>query len=138
MAKNPTAAATPALAFKIDTGVALPPIQRLQGAQASPYSVAMKAMALGKDDKALQSFFIPADVPATITDPAEREKAAKDEARKISNRVSGIARRLSEEKDASGKQYAFAIRSRQEDGKIGVRVYRVAPPTPAPTPAPAA
>ena len=118
--------------FTVDFGDAPPPIQRLAGGASSPYTPVLKAMPAPQDGKVAQ-FFIKADVPASITDAKERERALKDEARKISNRVSGISRRLMEEKDANGVLYNFALRTQTDkDGNIGVRVYRIAPATPKP------
>lgn len=123
MAKAPqNTAANPAVLFKIEMGEAPPAIQRLVGGAKSPYSDFMKAMPAPKNGKYSQ-FFIPTEVPATITDAAEREKAGKDAARKIANRVSGVARRITKE-DAT---VAYAIRTRVENGVHGVRVYRTDP-----------
>jgi hypothetical protein len=112
-----------ALAFKIEEGVELPAKERgFKEGKSSPYADNMKAMLV--TDK-IQSFFIDAEsgVPASITTPDERGKAAKDEARKISNRVSGLARRL-QKADASK---AYTLRVRTENGKLGVRVYCIKP-----------
>jgi len=68
-------------------------------------------------------FFVAVSVPDSITDPAERDKALKDEARKASNRLSGIARRVAKA-DAS---LNFALRTKVQDDKMGIVVYRIAP-----------
>lgn len=118
MAKAPE---TTTPAFNVETGIALPPIQRLSGGgKESPYAKVMKSLKLGTSEKTIQSFFIPANVPATLKGE-EKTKAANEEVRKISNRVSGIARRLAKQ-DA---QMRFTLRSREENGQLGVRVYRV-------------
>src|SRR5688572_20932902 len=115
----------PVLPFTIDMGIALPAMTRAVGktGEENPITAMMKALPLGEDETKLASFFIPAPEPAsTITDAAEREKATKENARKITNQVSAAARRL-QKKDAA---LAFAQRTRTEDGKLGVRVFRVA------------
>lgn len=131
MAKAP---ATESL-FKIELGAPPPAPTRSGGGKASVYADAMKGMPVPKGDKTAQ-FFIVAAVPAAITDPAERTKAMKEEARKISNRLSGTARRLSDQKDTNGVPYAFALRTQTlDDGAtVGVRVYRVNLPEPKPAP----
>jgi hypothetical protein len=129
MAKAATAAkpAEPQVAtvggFKIETGIPLPTIERKVGASSSPYAEPMKALPLGSTPETVASFFVPATVPNTITDPAEKAKALRDEARKISNRISGISRRLTK----ADPTLAFALRTKEENGNVGVRVYRVAP-----------
>lgn len=131
--------AVPGLAFQIDEGIALPAITRgaPAGREPSAYATAMKALKPVDDPTKYQSFFIPADdVPATITDENERKKWLTDQTRKISNRVSGIARRM-QKADAN---VAFAIRTMTNSaGKTGVRVFRVkAEPKAATAPAAAA
>lgn len=122
-------------AFAITVGSAPPAITRgafgREGATVNPYTVTMKGMPVPEGGVYAQGWIV-ADVPATITDPAERLKAGKEEARKLSNRISGIARRLSDEKDADGNYYTYAIRTREENGVWGVRVYRIAPAAPVP------
>lgn len=138
MAKASTPATAPVASFKIETGVALPTVTRAVGAASSPFTEPMKGMAVPKaeDGSDMQSFFVPVTVPASITDAAEREKTAKEEARKTSNRISGIKRRLEDQVDADNVPYAFALRTKQEKvGKEtvwGVRVYRIAPAPKAP------
>lgn len=108
--------------FKIEMGEAPPPVQRLgAGGDTSPYTQAMKDMPLPNAGEPIPQFFVPADVPESIKDAKEREKAAKESARKISNRISGIARRLNKQ-DA---KFNFALRTRTENGVVGVRVYRM-------------
>ena len=124
-AADTNAAAAPA--FTVEVGSPPPAIQRMVGGASSPYTPVMKSMPAPQGDKVAQ-FFVKAEVPTTITDATEREKAAKDEARKISNRISGIARRLTKD-DAS---LNFALRTQKDaQGNLGVRVYRVAAAAPA-------
>lgn len=108
--------------FTVTFGDAPPVLARKIGAESSPYSVAMKGMPAPANGKIAQ-FFVPAPTNSNITDPDEQAKYKSAEARKITNRISGIARRL-KKADAS---MVFAMRTREEDGKLGVRVYRVAP-----------
>jgi len=128
MAKEVTSkpAASP---FKIETGVALPAITRLGGGgQPSPLLVTMKALAApvtdAKGNTKYQSFVVPVGaVPATITDPKEQAKYVSGEQRKIANRASSAARRISKD----DKTFAFAVRAVNENGAAGVRIFRVAP-----------
>jgi hypothetical protein len=72
----------------------------------------------------IAEFFVAVSIPDSITDPTEREKALKEEARKTSNRLSGIARRVA----GADPSANFALRTRnagQEGG--GIVVYRIAP-----------
>lgn len=125
MAKNTTPAAT-AGAFAVESGVELPAITRAVGKTTSPYTESMNALKLPEpyDPKKLNSFFIPASAADNITDANEKAKALKEDARKISNRVSGIARRLTKGKT---DELAFAVRTTEKDGHPGVRVFRVKP-----------
>lgn len=78
------------------------------------------------------SFFVPAEVPATITDPAEREKAAKDQCAKLVNRFTSVSRRV---RKNHGETHDFTFRkSRDPDatdgaGAWGIIVYRIEPGT---------
>lgn len=141
-ASNPAPVASP---FTVETGVDLPAIVRAVGRATSPYAPVMSSLQLPSpyDAKKLQSFFVAASAPDSVTDPAEKSKAFKEDARKIANRVSGIARRLVKGKEA---ELAYAIRTGTWNGQYGVRVYRVqatpktapaAPATPAPQSTPA-
>lgn len=96
--------------FKIETGIELPPRTRLGGG-GDTTNYPFKEMPVGA------SFLTEVNVPATITDAKERDKAFKEEARKVSNKLSGAIRRFKKSNDG----YNFAIRT--VDG--GVRVWRV-------------
>lgn len=129
------AAAAPAVAaaaspFTVTFGSAPAPTTRKVGIESSPYSGVMKSMPAPAGGSVAQ-FFIPAEATAGLTDAGEKQKSAAENARKITNRISGIARRL-KKSDASMN---FAMRTVTENGQLGVRVYRVeaAPAAPAPT-----
>lgn len=124
----PVATATASVSpFKIEVGAPPPAIERKVGQPSSPFTAAMKSLPAPSGDQVAQ-FFVPIDpIAATVTDPTEKAQAEKDAARKLSNRISGISRRVSEEIDGTGTQYAFALRTKIENGVMGVRVYRVAP-----------
>lgn len=62
------------------------------------------------------------DAPSEITDDAQRKQWASDQAKKMTNRLSGITRRISK-KDAGKK---FTVRAVENNGKAGVAVYRIA------------
>jgi hypothetical protein len=74
-------------------------------------------------DGHVAEFFVPVSIPDSITDPAERDKALKEEARKTSNRLSGIARRVA----GADPSANFALRTKTEGDKMGIVVYRIAP-----------
>lgn len=114
-AKQPAAKTeASAPAFTLDEGLAVPSIQRVGGV-ASQYPF--------KDMKVGTSFLLPVKVPDTIKDADEREAAFKEEARKLSNRISGATRRFKERNEG----YDFAIRTVNNDELgSGVRVWRVA------------
>ena len=79
------------------------------------------------------SFLETVNVPESIKDDAEREKAFNDLCRKLSNSLSGAGRRVSKA-DAA---YNFEVRT-VNDPKLGkgVRIWRTAPKTAAaPSPA---
>lgn len=130
MAKSPSTAkpaAAPAAvsgfaALSIRFGDAPAPIERKVGGEKSPYGALMESMP-APDGGKFANFFVPAEQPAaTITDATERAKALKDNARKLSNSLSGLSRRITK-KDAK----AFALRTKEENGVLGVVVYRVEP-----------
>lgn len=76
------------------------------------------------------SFLETVNVPESIKDDAEREKAFNDLCRKLSNSLSGAGRRVSKA-DAA---YNFEVRT-VNDPKLGkgVRIWRTAPKTAAAT-----
>lgn len=87
-----------------------------------------------------KSFLEEVTVPETITDANERKTAFKEEARRVSNRVSGTIRRL--RKDHPERNYAIRTVNDTKMGQ-GVRVWREADSATtttaaAPEPAPAA
>lgn len=134
MAKAP---ATPASPFKIEFGAPPPAITRAGGGKTSVYSEVMKTMSPPDAKGKIAQFFVAATAPDSITDATERKAALKEEARKISNRISGTARRLTGTKDANDVEYAFAMRTQTDDaGNVGVRVYRVAATAPTTAPLP--
>jgi hypothetical protein len=61
------------------------------------------------------------DAPAEITGDAERAQWQKDEARKMTNRFSGIVRRIAKK----NPELAFTVRTVEHNGALGVGVYRV-------------
>lgn len=130
MAKNtaptPAPAAPPPLVlggFQIDFGVPLPASRRFASdGKDNPIRTAMDGLP-APDGERVASFFLAAEVADTITDATERAKAARDNARKTANRLSTLVRRIVK----ADPSKAFAIRSVEEHGKIGIRVYRVAP-----------
>lgn len=77
-------------------------------------------------------FFVPADVPDTITDPAERDKAAKDFCTKLINRFTSVARRIRKD---HGETHDFTFRKARDPeaedgtGQWGIVVYRIQPGT---------
>ena len=121
MASTPTKAAAPT--FKVEKGIELPAATRGgRKGEPSPYATIMQAMtpASGKN---MQSFFVPAAAPDGITDAAERTKAFNDNARKLTNRIGGLARRLKK----TDPTRDYAIRVMPDGDRIGVRVFCVAP-----------
>lgn len=128
MAKAPAAAPQASSMVgnvKIETGVSLPPVTRGFGAskEPNPYIEVLDKMQVSADPNKLQSFFIEAKAPDSITDPGEKTKAANEEARKTANRMSGLIRRLYGENTEKG----FALRKVTENGKTGVRIFCVKP-----------
>lgn len=102
---------------------------RRVGASESPEVAAIRALPAPKDGKFGAKVYPIPQPAATITDAAEREKAIKEEGRKMTNRFSGIVRRLAK-KDAA---LAYTIRTSVLNDVPVVIVYRVAP-KPADTP----
>jgi hypothetical protein len=109
---------------------------RGKGGAENPYKkfmLEMPAPAKGKGKDAPVSyaqFFVPSVVKETITDPAEREKAAKDGCAKLINRFTSIGRHIKKANAA----YEFTYRkardpSDPENGEWGILVYRIAPRT---------
>jgi len=121
MAKG-VATPAPEGGYQVVYGKGPPEIVRRAGAATSPVADTMKTMPAPANGQVAE-FFVAVSVPDTITDPAERDKALKDEARKASNRLSGIARRVAKA-DAS---LNFALRTKVQDDKMGIVVYRIAP-----------
>lgn len=77
---------------------------------------------------AFASFFIPADqAPATVTDADERRKVAKANARKTTNNIGTLKRKIAK----ADPTFNFTTREVEENGVLGVRVYRIAPEAPA-------
>jgi len=111
------AAAAPAPAasgFKLETGFDIPAAQRIGGGQSSNWPF--------KDMQPGQSFLVPVNVPDTIKGDDERATAFKEQARKVSNRVSGAIRRF--KNSHAGTDFAIRTVNDETLGK-GVRVWRV-------------
>lgn len=98
--------------FEFETGVAIPPAAR--NVRISEIGQKLAAMPVGA------SFLEPVEVPDTIKDAGERAKAFKDEARKVSNRLSGATRRFRE----ANPGFAFLLRTVDDATGKGVRVWR--------------
>lgn len=114
MAKTPTPAATSGFAFDLDLPV--PALTRRVGST-SDTAEKLKAMPVGA------SFLEAVTVPETIKDADEREKAFKEAARTVSNRLSGAVRRFKKAEPS----YEFVMRTVNDDKMgHGVRVWRVA------------
>ena len=134
MAKAPnTPAASPAIAAsgasgEFDLGLEVPAVKRSTGNGGnSERRDKLMRMPIGA------SFLETVNVPESIKDDAEREKAFNDLCRKLSNSLSGAGRRVSKA-DAA---YNFEVRT-VNDPKLGkgVRIWRTAPKTAAaPSPA---
>jgi hypothetical protein len=129
-AAPPLPVAVPKLPFKIEVGVALPERKRIGNTtgEPSPYVEFMKSMpapVVATDGSTTYaSFFIPAEqAPTTVTDPGEREKVNKANARKTTNNIGAISRRI-RKGDAA---FNYSSREVVENGVLGVRVFRVAP-----------
>jgi hypothetical protein len=130
--KNAPAQPAPAnlTPFAIRMGGPPPAPKRGITGEESAVTKLIKSMpAPSPDGTQIASFFVPcteAEIPATITDPKEREKALSDIVRKKMNQLSGTTRRVTKG-DATK---AFAVRATTENGVRGVGVWRisVAPP----------
>lgn len=119
---KPASAKPAAAAFEIKKGFPLPPRSRPEGGGASsPYILTMKALKLGKKAEDLECFDVPVNVGDHIR-VEERPRAIKEEAKKINNRISGAARRVSKADPA----FKFAARTIVENGNTVVRVFRIA------------
>ena len=124
MAKAPnTPAASPATAAsgEFDLGLEVPAVKRSTGNGGnSERRDKLMRMPIGA------SFLETVNVPESIKDDAEREKAFNDLCRKLSNSLSGAGRRVSKA-DAA---YNFEVRT-VNDPKLGkgVRIWRTAPAT---------
>lgn len=125
MAKTPT----PELPYKIETSTVVPPIARSGGAggQPSPMLTVMKALPAPTKSGVVSFFFVPVGVmPDTIKEPTEQKKWTTGEQRKLANRASSAARRITKD----DKTYNIAIRAVTDATKgAGINVYRVAPTT---------
>jgi len=100
--------------FTFDTGLDVPAMTR--GSRTSETASKLAAMPVGA------SFLEPVEVPATIKDPAEREKVFKEKARTVSNRLSGAIRRFKKNNEG----FEFAMRTVNDaTAGTGVRVWRV-------------
>lgn len=105
--------------FTFDTGLDVPPAAR--SAKASSETMKkLKAMPVGA------SFIEPVAVPDTITDEAERTKSFTEQARRVTNRLSGAVRRLRNANDGelSGRAYAMRTVNDPSGLGVGVRVWR--------------
>lgn len=75
-------------------------------------------------------FFVAAEVPPTITDPAEREAAAKDEASKLVNKFTQVSRRIRKTQGATHDYTFRKVRDPEAPegtGDWGLVVYRIEP-----------
>jgi len=100
--------------FTFDTGLDVPAMTR--GSRTSETASKLAAMPVGA------SFLEPVEIPATIKDPAEREKVFKEKARTVSNRLSGAIRRF---KKNNPEGFEFAMRTVDDPALgAGVRVWR--------------
>ena len=100
--------------FTFDTGLEVPATAR--PSRTSETAEKLAAMPVGA------SFLEPVAVPDTIEDSAERQKVFKENARTVSNRLSGAIRRF---KKRNPEGFAFAMRTVDSpDLGTGVRVWR--------------
>lgn len=143
-ATAPAPAAAVVSPFAIEEGIALPAVVRgvPSGDGESPYVTAMKSLPLATDPAKIASFLVPLDtMPDSMSASSDAEKAKwkGENARKLSNRISGAKRRLV--KGDATRDYAIRTWSDTDGNTVGVRVFCVAPkaaPAPAtPPPAPA-
>lgn len=133
MAKSAIKSTVAGTAFAIRFGDAPAPIERKIGGEKSPYATAMEDMPAPNGNQ-FANFFVPVPQPdAAITDAGERAKAFNENARKLANSLSGLSRRITK-KDATK---AFALRKKDENGVLGVVVYRINPSAPKPAAQPA-
>lgn len=95
--------------FVLETGIDIPARTRF-GGEGTETSYPFADMTAG------QSFLMPVSVPETIKDEKEKAKAFKEEARKLSNRISGAIRRFKKNNPGAN----FAVRTVDN----GVRVWR--------------
>lgn len=102
----------------------------------------MPAPAVAKDAKGkpikdgeiqFSQFFVPAEVPATITDPAERDKEASVNTKRLVNRFTAVSRRIRKD---HGETHDFTFRKARDpnaengtQGDWGIIVYRIQPGT---------
>lgn len=108
--KEPTATK-----FKYDADLPIPPITRGAAAANSERTEALMNMPVGL------SYLEEVHVPENITDPAERAKSFSEAARKLSNSLSGAARRIRNR----NPEYVFETRIvNDEKYGHGVRVWR--------------
>lgn len=129
MASDKTAKAPETNPYAVTFGAPPPPVQRIGGGgNAGPLHAAMQSMPTpGKEG--VPQFFAPADpAPSTITDPGEQSKAVKENARKLSNKLSGMARRITKQDEDTGAKPVrkYALRTLTHNGALGVMVYRTA------------
>ncbi len=129
--KNEAPAETNATAGDFDWADELPAATRKVGAETSPEVATLSSLPAPANGKFARKWFAVEGVPATITDEAEKAKATKEALRKMTNRFSGIVRRL-QKKDATK---AYVIRTIENNGVAGVAVYRVEPAATPATPA---
>lgn len=117
----------------LQTTTALPEIARVGGRSAGTnvyqqFMMDMPAPANGKGKGAPMQyawFFVPSEVPDTITDEAEREKAAKANTSKLVNRFTSLSRRI---RKNNSETHDFTFRKMKNDeGQWGLAVYRVPP-----------
>lgn len=108
--------------FTISFGAAPAAVQRVGAKGNSPFVEAIKALPAPQGGQ-FASFFVATPAPDGITDADERVKASKEAQKKMGNSLTGATRR---EKKADATKN-FAVRSVQEDGAYGVRVYRIEP-----------
>lgn len=144
---NQVAAAPSPSLPKINFTTSIPDSQRGRGKVGGGENVYQKIMidmpapSLQKDPKGKPIkdaqmqyawFFVPAEVPDTITDPAERDKAAKDGCGKLVNRFTSISRRI---RKANNETHDFTFRKSRDPevaddkGEWGIVVYRIQPGT---------
>lgn len=130
MAKTPAPVAAPAArviaGIILSRGPAPAESKRVGSAAKTAVAEAIEGL-LPPENGEYDQFFQGVDVPATITDPTERAKASKEAQRKLTNLLTGRARRVK----LADPTKNFAIRSVTEEvnGVLvdGARVFRVEP-----------